>query len=179
MRDCLAGIIISVFSIILLSSQGCNGIETDISKKLEYPFLIIPSGSNVVSIDSIINIPAHDEIDDYVDYAVYPNPFKVNEVGYKIREVGLENLSQVVDIQGFYRNASLDTIPLFQIFDLQVVSSTKTVLPVSSIDLMEITNLVNNQIPFNMIIDISGDSQAIDFILEIYFDTTITIDYDL
>lgn len=173
-------IIFTALSLILfLLFQGCNGLETDISKKLDYPFYINSSSLDMITTDSVINIPAHDEIDDYVDYAVYPDPFRINEVSYEISDVGLDNTAQEVDISGFYRNASLDTIPLFQVTNVPLVQSKQTVLAVNSNDLSTITNLVNNQTIFDMIIEVSGDTQMIDFHLNICFDTTITIDYDL
>ncbi|MBV6642879.1 MAG: hypothetical protein KI791_19335 [Cyclobacteriaceae bacterium] len=165
--------------VVGLLMQGCYGLETDISKKLEFPITLSSTDSFIAAADSIINIPGHDEIDDYVDYAVYPNPFTVNEISYKIKNVGFANTAQLVDIEVFYRNANFDTLSLFQLSDIQVVASDRVVVPVNVIDLSSLTSLVNNQSTFLMLVETTGDTQLIDFTLSIYFDSTIAIDYDL
>ena len=165
--------------LVFLVMQGCYGLETDISKKLEFPLNLLSTDSFLAPADSLINIPGHDEIDDYVDYAVYPNPFTVNEVSYKIKSIGLANTTQTVDIEAFYRNASLDTLSLFQLNDVPLVVGDRVAVPVSASDLSNITSLVNNQSTFLMIVETTGDTQLIEYTLSIYFDTTIAIDYDL
>tara|TARA_Y100001972_G_C7666013_1_gene336755 strand:- start:664 stop:1194 length:531 start_codon:yes stop_codon:yes gene_type:complete len=165
--------------IACLLMQGCYGLETDISKKLDYPLTLFSSDSFIASADSLINIPGHDEIDDYVDYAVYPDPFTVNEVSYRIKNIGLTNTAETVNIEAFYRNASLDTLSLFQLSDVPLVVGDRVVVPVSTTHLSAITSLVNNQSTFLMMVETTGDTQLIDFTLSIYFDTTIAIDYDL
>ncbi len=165
--------------LVFLLMQGCYGLETDISKKLQFPITLTTTDSFIASADSIINIPGHDEIDDYVDHAVYPNPFTVNEISYKVNSVGFTNTAQTVDVEVFYRNADLDTISLFQQSNLMLLAGERVVVPVPATDLSAITSLVNNQSTFLMIVETSGDTQSIDFTLSLYFDTTIAIDYDL
>ncbi len=165
--------------LVFLLMQGCYGLETDISKKLQFPITLTTTDSFIASADSIINIPGHDEIDDYVDYAVYHNPFTVNEISYKISSLGSTNTAQSVDIEVFYRNTALDTLSLFQLSDLMLLAGERVVVPVTATDLSAITSLVNNQSTFLMIVETTGDTQAINFTLSLYFDTTIAIDYDL
>ena len=165
--------------LVFLLMQGCYGLETDISKKLQFPLALSSTDSFLASGDSLVNIPGHDEIDDYVDYAVYPSPFTINEVSYKIESIGLANTAQTLAIEAFYRNATMDTLLLFQLNNVPLVVGDRVDVAVNAIDLNNVTSLVNNQSTFLLIVETTGDTQSIDFTLSIYFDTTIAIDYDL
>ncbi len=168
-----------IFLVIGLLIYGCNGLETDISKKLDFSFPLFASDSVIAYSTSLIDIPGHDEIDDYVDYAVYPNAFTTNEVSYQITNVGLTNTTHQVDIEAFYRTPSLDTISLFQVSDVPLTPNVRTVVTVSQSNLSAISSLVNTQSTFIMIVEATGDTRMIEFTIDIFFDTTIAIDYDL
>ncbi len=167
------------FLVALFSALfGCNGLETDISKKLDFSFDIFSSDTTFANLIVAVYIPNHDEIDDYVDYAVYPNPFLINEVSYKVGAVQPGNHAGLVDLSVFYRNTALDTIPLFQVNDLPVIPGNSLVASVSQVDLGMLSDLVNAQNYFDLIIEANSADTGIDFTVEIYFDTTIAVDYD-
>ena len=133
-----------IFFAVLTALVSCNGIEANVSKKLDFDiFLSDPTYDNVLR---DINISEHDEIDDYVDYAVYPNPYRLNSVSYEISSVEVDNVATTVDLNVSYRNASLDTIPLFEVTGLPVAVSNRVEVSVNQNDIETLTNLLNTQV---------------------------------
>lgn len=167
-----------IFLVVLIAFASCNGIEADVSKKLDFDIsLSDPTYDNVLR---DINIREHDEIDDYIDYAAYPDVYRLNSVSYEISSVEVDNLATTIDLNVSYRNATLDTIPLFEVFALPVVVSDRIEVSVNQNDIETLTNLLNTQVGrFDLYVEAESNDENFNFILKIYFDTTVAIDYDL
>lgn len=162
-----------------IATWGCNGLETDISKKPEFQFFISVSDTTTTSSSVFVDIPNHSGMVDFTEYAVFPDPFTINELSYRISEIFPLNTAQFVDIDVSYRNVLSDTIQIFRVEDTPLMVGDLIDVDVSDVELANLSQLVNDRSSFQVIVEITGDTEEFGFILEIYFDTTIAIDYDL
>ncbi len=163
----------------VLVLSGCYGLETDISKKPDFDVYISSIDSFEATNFGIIHIPSHPEMADFMEYAVFPDPYKVNSISYRIRDIAPWNTAQEISMEVSYRNVAMDTIPLFQVSNVPVIEGDRIEVNIGASDLSIFSQQVNTQPEFLMIVHTTGDSESIDYYLDVYFDTTITVDYEL